>query len=458
MEVLVLLIVLLYTTIVLWQRTTRSRAQTTIHKVDDTVATQHTLNEKASVFPNCLVAIFPVVLATGLRGKRNENITMVKYAPPPIGVCSDATSSPRASTLRASVPLPDATRGHNWSGRGRRGARRPWPHQCRWFALLARLCFGDGVDRRHVCAMELVIHYFIISMGELRGPQSHGTMLCKLVNWRLLGRLFSFVGRQTKLFLPLINERRRLESRACTAGGGVQPYVDSLLDLRVADNDASGKQGKDVRCEVWDDELVCLVLEFLGAGSGSVVTSLEWTLGHLVDQLDVQDNPHREIIDGQTSNGGVPPHARMHPPGLFIMRGFHGKGTVVIGSITMAAMPAGGMRVQFIVGDIGRDSKTWTNPDEFRSERFHAGGKGEGIGPTPGPKEIRMMPFGAAYRHCPGSSQAMVHIKFLAALVREFECAPLAENCSVDLVELDGLFKVMKKLLSARVKKHTQSM
>jgi cytochrome P450 len=38
-----------------------------------------------------------------------------------------------------------------------------------------------------------------------------------------------------------------------------------------------------------DDELVSLVSEFLGAGSGSVVACLEWTLAHLVDQPDVQD-------------------------------------------------------------------------------------------------------------------------------------------------------------------------
>ena len=479
MEVLLLLAVLFYLAILLRQRTRRSRAQTTLHKVVDTAAAHHALNEKASAFSNRPAAIFPVVLATGLSGERNENITTVKYGPHWRALrCNLMAKSLHPSRLGSLAPMQreasqalvadlsglvrDAT-GNVLVVRGHINTAV--------FGLVARLCFGDGVDVGHVRAMELVIQDFIVSMGELN-PVFDGTMLCKLMNWRRLGRLFAFLGRQTKLFLPLINERRRPESRSCTADGGVEPYVHSLLDLRVPDDDAGGKQGKDARRELRDDELVSLVSEFLGAGSGSVVASLEWTLAHLVDQPDVQDMLRREIIDGETSNGGVIStkslrgmpylHAvvmeslRMHPPVPFILRGVHGEGAATVGA-TLAAVPADGLRVQFIVGDIGRDSKTWTDPDEFRPERFLAGGEAEGIGPTPGPKEIRMMPFGAAHRHCPGSSQAMVNIKFfLAALVREFEWAAPADDCSVDLTELDGFFKVMKKPLSARVTRRTQ--
>lgn len=480
MEVLVLLAVLLYVAIVLRQRTRMSRAQTTLDKIVDTAAAHRALNEKASAFSNRPVAIFPVVLATGLHGERNENITTVKYGPHWRALrCNLMAKSLHPSRLGSLAPMQrEASQAlvADLSALLVRDAASEAvvarDHiNAAVFGLVARLCFGDGVDGRHVRAMELVIQDFIISMGELN-PVFDGTMLCKLMNWRRLGRLFTFLGRQTKLFLPLINARRRPESRACTSGGGVEPYVDSLLDLRIPDDDASGKQGKDARRELRDDELVSLVSEFLGAGSGSVVASLEWTLAHLVDQPDVQDKLRREIIDGQTSNGGVISnkslrgmpylHAvvmeslRMHPPVPFILRGVHGEGAAAVGA-TMAAVPADGLRVQFVVGDIGRDSKTWSDPDEFRPERFLAGGEAEGIGPTPGPKEIRMMPFGAAHRHCPGSSLAMVHIKFfLAALVLEFEWAPPAEDCSVDLTELDGFFKVMKRPLPARVTRRTQ--
>jgi hypothetical protein len=341
------------------------------------------------------------------------------------------------------------------------------------FGLVARLCFGDGVNKRQMRAMELVIQDFIVAMGELN-PVFDGSTLCKIMNWRRLGRLFTFLGRQTKLFFPLINARRQPESRVCSAGGTVDPYVDSLLDLRVPGNAAYGEKHGDVyRRSLRDDELVSLVSEFLDAGSGSVVACLEWTLAHLVDQPDVQDKLRREI-DGKMINCGVIStkslrgmpflHAvvleslRMHPPVPFILRGVHGEGAAAVGATTV---PPGGLRVQFVAGKIGRDHNTWTDRDEFRPERFLVGGEAEGVGPTPGPKEIRMMPFGAAHRHCPGTSQAMVHIKcFLAALVREFEWAPSVEddcNGGVDLTELDGFFKVMKKPLSVRITRRTES-
>ncbi|OEL20245.1 hypothetical protein BAE44_0018736 [Dichanthelium oligosanthes] len=103
-------------------------------------------------------------------------------------------------------------------------------------------------------------------------------------------------------------------------------------------------------------------------------------------------------------------------------------------------------------GEIARDRKLWTYPDEFRPERFLAGGEVEGVGPLPGPKEIRMMPFGSGRRHCPGAGLGMMHVRcFLAAVVRDFEWAPAAEDDIIDLTELDEFFKVMKTPLRAYV-------
>ncbi|KQJ81557.2 hypothetical protein BRADI_5g01397v3 [Brachypodium distachyon] len=104
--------------------------------------------------------------------------------------------------------------------------------------------------------------------------------------------------------------------------------------------------------------------------------------------------------------------------------------------------------------DIGRDPKAWTDPDEFRPERFLAGGDGEGVGPLPGPKEttVRMMPFGAGPRYCPGMGLGILQARcFLAALVREFEWAEEGGCGGVDLAERDGVFKVMRKPLRARI-------
>jgi hypothetical protein len=227
MYVLGLLGAVLCLAIVLLRRSTRRhRVQTTFHQIVDTAAAHCALNEKANAFSNRPATIFPVVLATGLGGERNENITTVDYgshwralrcnltakilhplAPRFIGPIQREATQALVADLSAQVR--DANGGVLIVRD---------PINTAVFGLVARLCFGDGLNKRQMRAMELVIQDFIVAMGELN-PVFDGSTLCKIMNWRRLGRLFTFLGRQTKLFLPLINARRQPESRVCSAGG-----------------------------------------------------------------------------------------------------------------------------------------------------------------------------------------------------------------------------------------------
>lgn len=220
---------------------------------------------------------------------------------------------------------------------------------------------------------------------------------------------------------------------------------------------------------VRDDEFVNLLSEFLGAGTGTVVASLEWTLAHLVNDQEVQkklrdevdgaggavaSSSSRSLIRGMPYlNAVVLETLRLHPQVPFVQRHVQADAAEVLG----VGGKISDFIAQFTVGDMGRDSKVWTDPDEFRPERFLPGGEAEDVGPLPGTKEIRMMPFGAGHRFCPGVGLAMMNIKcFLAALVGEFEWAPPTEGCAgVDLTELNTFIKAMKKPLSARLTRRT---
>ncbi|VAH24652.1 unnamed protein product [Triticum turgidum subsp. durum] len=201
-----------------------------------------------------------------------------------------------------------------------------------------------------------------------------------------------------------------------------------------------------------DDEMVQLISEFLGAGTGTAVATLEWALAHLVDKPEMQEKLRGEVDNGEVSRAGAGMpylHAvvletlRMHPPLPVIPRHVHADAVGVLAGGMDVPPPACDFYVNFSAGDIGRDSKIWKDPDEFLPERFLTGGDGEGIGPLPGPKQIRMMPFGAGHRFCPGVGMAMVNMKcFLAALVREFEWAPPTGTIAIDLTELDSFFKM----------------
>jgi cytochrome P450 len=186
--------------------------------------------------------------------------------------------------------------------------------------------------------------------------------------------------------------------------------------------------------------MVKLVFEFLGTNTESVVSCVEWTLAHLVIDPEVQKKLHREITGIQQDYNGIVvseerlhrlPYLRavmleslrLHPPVPIMARDVSAKDAAIAGT---PAAPDDAMPAVVItdIHKIGRNSKVWTDPDEFRPERFLAGGEAEGVSPVPGPKEITMVPFGARRRYCPGVDLGMVRVGcILTALVRDFHWA-----------------------------------
>ena len=161
-------------------------------------------------------------------------------------------------------------------------------------------------------------------------------------------------------------------------------------------------------------------------------------------QSDIPNLPYLQAVAKET--------LRLHPTGPLVVRR-----SLEQCKVSGYDVPAGAT-VFVNVWAIGRDPSCWPEPLEFRPERFLPGGEAEDVGPLPGTKEIRMMPFGAGHRFCPGVGLAMMNIKcFLAALVHEFEWAPPGtEGCAgVDMTELNTFIKAMKKPLSARLTRRT---
>lgn len=89
------------------------------------------------------------------------------------------------------------------------------------------------------------------------------------------------------------------------------------------------------------------------------------------------------------------------------------------------------------------------------------GGEGDGVRLTIGSKEatkVKMMPFGAGRRICPGMGYAMVNLEyFLANLVTAFEWHRVKGE-EVDLTEEHGFFTTMVNPLRAQVVPRTTSL
>lgn len=337
------------------------------------------------------------------------------------------------------------------------------------FALTVRICFGDGVGECYVRAMEREVLQFITTFVEDSALLAGSSRLTRLLHWRRWLRFSGTFSRVSKIVFPVIAAQQK--SRR-THGGttGIRSYVDSLLDLRVpvSDDDAMATSKRPLT----DKEIVRLVFEFLGANTESTVSCVEWTLAHLAIHPEIQKKLRHEITSTVPHGKGtlvseeslhrlpylravILESLRLHAPVPLILRDVSADDAAICGT---PAASADGAPVLFAadIREIGRSTKAWMDPDKFCPERFLAGGEAEGVGPVPGPKEIRMLPFGAGRRYCPGVGVGMVQVGcFLTALVREFEWS-LPANCgSIDLTEFRAFFMVMKTPLRARITPHT---
>ncbi|KAG8057855.1 hypothetical protein GUJ93_ZPchr0002g25234 [Zizania palustris] len=248
--------------------------------------------------------------------------------------------------------------------------------------------------------------------------------------------------RVEEMYIPLINARR------ARAGDGRPCYADSLLPLRVAEE---GDR------PLTDAEVVTLCSEFLSGATDTTVTLLEWIMAELVNHPDVQAKVYHEVRSRpELSEGDVQtmPYLkavvlealRLHPPGHFLLP--HGvQSDAEIGGYKVPK----GAELNFQVAEFGRDEAVWRAAREFRPERFLEGGEGHDVD-VMGIREIKMMPFGAGRRMCPGYTLGTLHAEYLVgSLVRELEWLPPAEGQVADMTERLDFTTVMKHPLRARI-------
>ncbi|KAG6484008.1 hypothetical protein ZIOFF_060801 [Zingiber officinale] len=326
------------------------------------------------------------------------------------------------------------------------------------FCLLVLMCFGEKLDEKAIGDIESMQRNLLKLVPKLNVfaifPQ-----ITKIVFRNLWNRMIGMRRRQEELFLPLIQARRGLnrstgqkeeeeEERAYS-------YVDSLLGVRLPED--GGER------ELNDSEMVSLCSEFMSAGTDTTATALQWIMAHLVREPRVQQKLFDEIREVTGENHEVSEEdvlqnrlpylkavilegLRRHPPGHFVLPHIAAEDAVLEGHL----IPKGAA-VNFTVADMGWDEEEWTAPMEFRPERFLAGGEGEGVDLT-GSREIKMMPFGAGRRMCPGMALALLHLEyFVGNLVKQFEWKAAVESEEVDLTEMLEFTVVMKHPLRARI-------
>ncbi|WVZ72195.1 hypothetical protein U9M48_020694 [Paspalum notatum var. saurae] len=318
------------------------------------------------------------------------------------------------------------------------------------FELLVYMCFGARLGQDALDEIEALERHVLASFTVFPVFAFFPPLTKRLFRKRWAAHV-AVRRRLDEVFAPLIHAaaRRRGEDDAHPPC-----YAESLLAVRVAD---------DGDRRLTDAEMVSLCSEFINAGTDTTVTLLEWIMAEIVNNPDVQSKVHEEVAEGrpELDDAGsfqalpylkavVLEGLRLHPPAHFVIPHGVQSDDAEIGGY---AVPKGA-EVNFMVAEIGRDEAVWTAAREFRPERFLDGGEGCGVDIT-GSREIKMMPFGAGRRMCPGYALGMLHAEyFVGSLVRELEWLPPAEGEAIDMAETVDFTTVMKHPLRARIGLH----
>jgi len=186
-------------------------------------------------------------------------------------------------------------------------------------------------------------------------------------------------------------------------------------------------------------------------GTDTVAILLEWVMARMVLHPGIQSKAQAEL-DAVVGRGRAVSDAdvarlpylqrvvketlRVHPPGPLLSWARLAVHDAVVGGHLVPA----GTTAMVNMWAIAHDPVVWAEPSAFRPERFEE----EDVSVLGG--DLRLAPFGAGRRVCPGKTLALatVHL-WLAQLLHRFQWAPA--DGGVDLAERLGMSLEMEKPL-----------
>ncbi|XP_050253269.1 cytochrome P450 89A2-like isoform X2 [Quercus robur] len=328
------------------------------------------------------------------------------------------------------------------------------------FCLLVLMCFGDKLGETQIRKIEEVERRLLLSSRRF-AILNFFPRIGRILFRKRWEELFQLRRNQDDVLIPLIKARRKVKQERQSKmkedkendDEFVVSYVDTLLDLELPEE----------KRKLEDKEMVNLCSEFLDAGTDTTSTALEWIMANMVKYPQIQERLLVEIKgvvgDGEKEvkeedlnkipylKAVVLEGLRRHPPGHFVLPHAVTEDVVLDGYL----IPKNAT-LNFMVAEMGWDSRVWEDPMEFKPERFLSGddGGGEAFDIT-GSREIKMMPFGAGRRICPASGLAILHLEyFVANLVSNFEWKAV-DGDEVDLSEKHEFTMVMKNPLKAHL-------
>ncbi|XP_050292423.1 cytochrome P450 78A7-like [Quercus robur] len=298
-------------------------------------------------------------------------------------------------------------------------------------------------------------------LDELKDMVQEGFELLGAFNWsdylpwlsyfydpfRIKERCSKLVPRVRKLVRDIIKEHRAAGPRSLSDNAD---FVDVLLSL-------DGEE------KLQEDDMVAVLWEMIFRGTDTTALLTEWVMAELILHPEVQEKLYKEI-DNAVGNkavtdadvAGLPylqsvvkETLRVHPPGPLLSWARLSTSDVQLSNGMLIPAKTTAMVNMWA---ITHDPKVWEDPLEFKPERFmEADVDVRGC-------DLRLAPFGAGRRVCPGKNLGLVTVNlWVAKLVQGFTWVQDGSN-PVDLSEVLKLSCEMKYPLHAIAVPRTSSL
>lgn len=240
-----------------------------------------------------------------------------------------------------------------------------------------------------------------------------------------------------KFLSPIMAEHaEKKKKKREDIGAGEEDFIDVLLRLKEEDT------------ELTDTHVKSRVVDLIAAATETTSVTLEWTMAELAANPRVMAKLQEEIA---RATGGKPAITEAEVGGMEYMKAvvkevlrLHPPAPILVPHESTAAAAVQGYeipaRTSLFVNAwaIGRDPAAWGSPEEFRPERFLAGGPAVDFRGN----DYQLVPFGAGRRICPGISFAVPVLEMaLVALLHHFDWELPAgmRAAELDMSEAPGL-------------------
>ncbi|KAF3326397.1 cytochrome P450 78A11 [Carex littledalei] len=310
--------------------------------------------------------------------------------------------------------------------------------------------FGKRYDLSEECADAEVLKQMVREGFDLLGAfnwSDHLPWLAKFFDpSQVEKRCADLVPRVRKLVSKIIDEHRKVGNGSEVQLCDKADFVDVLLSL----------EGDD---KLSEDDMVAVLWEMIFRGTDTTALLTEWAMAELILNPTIQSKLRAEIDSVVGSTGTVTdtdvarmPYLqavvketlRVHPPGPLLSWARLSNDDVQLSNGMV--VPAG-TTAMVNMWAITHDSSIWANADKYDPARFMVSEGGADVDIRGG--DLRLAPFGAGRRVCPGKNLGIVTVSlWVARLVHCFEWVPV-DSDPIDLSEVLKLSLEMKKPLVA---------